>query len=145
MLVQVLSQLKFYFPSFNLFLVFCSFFDSTGWAIKKNERIVLFKLCCYHCKNYSRKNWIVNVYHKILYLMFSWVFGGQIYALIFHMYSYTFAFKIFGFIRVFLLVPVNKKMYKNHSSFWNRFYLLLAFIMHLHVRTFVVHHKWNFR
>ena len=30
---------------------------------------------CYYCKSYNQKKWIVNIYHKILYLGFSWVFG----------------------------------------------------------------------
>ena len=32
-----------YFSGLDLVPVFCSFFDSTGWAVKNNERIVLFK------------------------------------------------------------------------------------------------------
>ena len=32
-----------YFSDFDLVPVFCSFFDSTGWAVKNDERIVLFK------------------------------------------------------------------------------------------------------
>ena len=32
-----------YLSGLDLVPVFCSFFDSNGWAVKNNERIVLFK------------------------------------------------------------------------------------------------------
>ena len=32
-----------YFSGLDLVPEFCSFFDSNGWAVKNNERIVLFK------------------------------------------------------------------------------------------------------
>ena len=37
-------------------------------------------------------------------------------------------------------ILVNQKMYKNHSSFWNRFCLLLAFTMRLLTGTFVIYY-----
>ena len=37
-------------------------------------------------------------------------------------------------------ILIHQKMYKNHNSFYNRFFLLLAFIMHLHGGTFVIYY-----
>ena len=61
------------------------------------------------------------------------------------MYSYTFIFKIFGFIQVFLLVSKKKiyiYIYKSHSSFWNRFYLMAVYITRDYIvrQTFIVIH-----
>ena len=52
-----------------------------------------------------------------------------------------FTFNHFQFIRVHSSssILVNQKMYKNYSSFWNIFCSLLAFIIQLHVGTFVHH------
>ena len=53
--------------------VFCSFFYSTGWAVKNDERVVLFKLLLFKLV-ITRKSKLL-IYHKILYLGFSWVLG----------------------------------------------------------------------
>ena len=50
-----------------------------------------------------------------------------------HIYSQTFTFNHFQFIRVHSspFILGSQKMYKNHSSFWSRFLLLLAFIIRI--------------
>ena len=142
MLIQVLVShnvnSSFIFSKFQFISCFLCFLWLDCLSYKEWWTNWLYSNCCYHCTNYSRKIKLLTYIIKYYTYGFSWVFG-HIYSLIFHMYSYTFIFKIFGFIRVFILVS-RKKMYKSHSSFWNRFCLLLAFIVHLHVGTFVDHY-----
>ena len=60
--------------------------------VKNDERVVLFKLLLSKLV-ITRKSELL-IYHKILYLGFSWVsFGINILKI----YSYTFTFEIFGF------------------------------------------------
>ena len=78
MLVQVLFQFNFCFSTFNLFLVFCLFFDSTGRAIKNDEQIAPFKLLFPLCKLQPKIELLT--YHKMIYLEFLVGFWAYIFA-----------------------------------------------------------------
>ena len=78
--------------------VFCSFFYSTGWAVKNDERVVLFKLLLFKLV-ITRKSKLLT-YHKNIVLRVFVGFGINILKI----YSYTFTFEIFGYSGFFLLV-----------------------------------------